>query len=1060
MVTTPEATKKDSDRNAGDVLRDLHTDNETGLVRPSPHELAERASLKAELLRQGVLEEVAEKRLIQSYDRAENTPEDRARISHNIYESDPARLKKEEPVPQEKSPKEDLSPKKQEPSESTFAVPEDGLPRDIGTFENTLKGVVAKTDESEITGPVLMRESLNRRVASLSAPFEIASLNQKQTREVLSQHGLTDEWKAIRKEGKALSEFLDVANSSGGNLDPLVIASRYGQWERFLARTEQLYATIESTLGAKNADASKTVGSDQEASPASRATATRNIRLERREDNESLGFSHNGEEDVIVREQRKRAQEKALKQSIKPSTVATGWRANASAVNVTQEGKDFTLNAEDVKIPDSFSYTKAEISNGEVQTEKSAYEIERGELKGLRDTYRELKDAYTKELQRVENRGAFKKLFGIGKMPPQMEAKYLEARQQYASNLDRALKERNEKYGTNSEPEKTKAAFYRRYVENESQSLVTAQYESLPPGKQGVLKKAFEAYKRQPAWRRYLGSAALGSTIAVATGGVGTLGAYAARFGVGVLAGKGVAELAHNYVQAHGEQTVEKKREVLTQVKHTSKEGFSIDNLNDTEVGYRGAIKDVKNAERSRDRNARIAGVAGGIIGGGVAGGVAAGSFDSFIGGGSGVEQQPIPPGGAPEGNIDAPDNTPDPEVQPENPNIDADLPDVAPAPESPVQPEDAYTSEPDGSLEQDVAAAGNVHVVAPGENAWNIMEGSGPDSNPVGGKSEVVGEMSLPERRAALSTLFNYMEQHPDFTREVGISSGNPDMLKVGDEVNVSMMDEKLRELLGRTAMPEAVVDTPDLAPAPELPEVGEEPAEAAPSFETNPNNMVIGDLYQILERSYDGTLTDMDIARLEALQMDPTEVQQLLNTLYERGGGEIPLDVTVEEFMRETPDVAQVETSESESDDYHDEPPVEPLPEPEQRMVSTDNILPTERPSFTMDEATVNLKNVVVPQVEGSGGWLDRLIGGTNAGTFAKLENVPLAELRTIFDPNTGEFNTAFAEKYGVTQDGVLAWANWLDASQSQLEADNRWTLGEYMYELAHLGENRRSA
>ncbi len=91
------------------------------------------------------------------------------------------------------------------------------------------------------------------------------------------------------------------------------------------------------------------------------------------------------------------------------------------------------------------------------------------------------------------------------------------------------------------------------------------------------------------------------------------------------------------------------------------------------------------------------------------------------------------------------------------------------------------------------------LHTVESGDNVWNIMEGKGSDSNPVGGKSEVLEGMSLIERQNALDKLIEYAENNPEFAKEVGAvrSEGNINKIYPGEQINVSILDEKLRELL-----------------------------------------------------------------------------------------------------------------------------------------------------------------------------------------------------------------------------------------------------------------------
>ena len=106
-------------------------------------------------------------------------------------------------------------------------------------------------------------------------------------------------------------------------------------------------------------------------------------------------------------------------------------------------------------------------------------------------------------------------------------------------------------------------------------------------------------------------------------------------------------------------------------------------------------------------------------------------------------------------------------------------------------------------------------YVVQPDDNkgVWNIMEGSGPDANPVGGQSQALKGITRTERTADLNRLVRYMEQNPDFTRSVGIESGNPHEIQPGEVLKIGVMDQLIEQLrLGNTGMSE--VPIPEIRP------------------------------------------------------------------------------------------------------------------------------------------------------------------------------------------------------------------------------------------------------
>jgi|GEM_PF-4812638 len=134
-------------------------------------------------------------------------------------------------------------------------------------------------------------------------------------------------------------------------------------------------------------------------------------------------------------------------------------------------------------------------------------------------------------------------------------------------------------------------------------------------------------------------------------------------------------------------------------------------------------------------------------------------------------------------GNIEitTPENVSSPEVIN---TPDVDVPDTESAP---VYPESIDTHS-------------TIYTVDKGDNVWNVLEGKGPDSNPVGGQSEVLHGMSVADRQDALDKLVAYAEQNPDFAKEVGAvqSGGDINRIYPGEKLNISLLDDKLRELLG----------------------------------------------------------------------------------------------------------------------------------------------------------------------------------------------------------------------------------------------------------------------
>ncbi|MEX0917708.1 MAG: hypothetical protein WDZ93_00975 [Candidatus Paceibacterota bacterium] len=680
--------------------------------------------------------------------------------------------------------------------------------------------------------------------------------------------------------------------------------------------------------------------------------------------------------------------------------------------------------------------------------EQAEYQEARKEWKTARDAWTEAKREYAEALQKDENRNVFKRFLGIGKMPPgefeEMEAKYKAARQQYAQALSRSFNAVQAGRGIEVPEDKNKQLFFRKYVEKEAKSIVDIQTSALEGKKQNIFFKAAAAWSRKPKWVRYIGSAALGSTLALTTGG-GSLASYAVRFGIGVTVGKMVGEFGHEAYYSHATKGVKKQERVVTE-RGSDTSGFDISNIDASESGYRGEVKRLSDLKRRRETGAKIAGAASAFA----AGGFIAGNLEvGDMGGGasetppsgsppseppSTVEPGPpvngsvVPPGaeGPPESGL--PEEGPIPPSRPEAPF------------ESEIPPEARYEVQPDdnvwnimkeryadmlndlpteesrrvfldtlkdylateeasrealgvgpninlihpgqvldfssmdtlaeavhnemlggegvgagivetelGESEPESAEGGLItHVAAQDDNGWNIMEGWESDENPIGGKSEVLHGMSQVERENALNILFAYMDKNPEFTKEVGFSSGDPDKLALGEKVNVSMMDEKLRELLGMDAV------------------------------------------------------TAEDHA--EAVESGPTEVE---DDLPESAEGESEPD---------SPDVASVATP------------------PEGAWVSPE---------------VLQERNEIIQEVESTQDFFGRNFG--LAGSYEKLQNVSWAEIETANSDPAEKLD--FARKYHVSERAFEEWMDWTEDAERRYDfpQPRDMTFGEYVTAVA---------
>jgi hypothetical protein len=213
-------------------------------------------------------------------------------------------------------------------------------------------------------------------------------------------------------------------------------------------------------------------------------------------------------------------------------------------------------------------------------------------------------------------------------------------------------------------------------------------------------------------------------------------------------------------------------------------------------------------ASESRTKTASLAaGIAGGLVAGGYAYSQIPPMDAGPISGGvdSGIPQTP-----------DSPEFMGDMKVseamQPEVKEALAGLPNEAPIPEPRPELVDAQ-----------------MHTVVKGENAWNIMEGKGPDANPIGGQSDFLKEMDLPmgERQELLDQAVKHLEQNQELAKEIGAVKSNGDIHKIypGEQLNITKFDELLRQVYESNHP-----NLPETAPIPEsAPEVSMSGAETA---------------------------------------------------------------------------------------------------------------------------------------------------------------------------------------------------------------------------------------
>ena len=354
-------------------------------------------------------------------------------------------------------------------------------------------------------------------------------------------------------------------------------------------------------------------------------------------------------------------------------------------------------------------------------------------------------------------------------------------------------------------------------------------------------------------------------------------------------------------------------------------------------------------------------------------------------------------------------------------------------------------------------------HTVEKGDNVWNILEGKGPDANPIGGKSEVLEGMSMSDRHAALDKLVEYAEQNPEFAKEVGAVKSNGDIHRIypGEEINVSMLDDKLRELLGigevtpepvatgEATIPAEEVSEVEVQPEPVAEQVVEEPevatySEAAPE-PYDINSMRVGDILALQEAVESGN-PDV-IAELKEMGLDQGSYNALSEAISSniRQGETYDMTLPLTEWMNQ----------------YGQPAAPEPVPVPPPQPNSSSVL---DRVSYTPSDTGMVGQEAITPAVENvdttaavnkyvagvekaTGGFFDSLMGLNQpnvVGTFDLIKGVNLDSM--IKAAESGQILE------GVNQAG---WDRWVDTLQEQIKsipANGTETVGDYVTRIAN--------
>ncbi len=560
--------------------------------------------------------------------------------------------------------------------------------------------------------------------------------------------------------------------------------------------------------------------------------------------------------------------------------------------------------------------------------------------------------------------------------------------------------------------------------------------------------------------------------LAGATGGLG-LGVLAGGgYAVRVVGAVGLGGYFGTKVRAAGEKKVSEKEWELLMTE--SRAGYDLFERGFTETNAEierltGEIESAK--AKTRTRSAAAA-VGFGLLGGGLGGAVA----DNLEFAPSGIDTK-ITPGSSNHADLNQPSGGGEAvspgnggETVPQGNNEEGLTEEYVGPDHEPNEDEIGEEYEHDEDIFAEPAVT---HTVERGDNAWNIMEGKGPDNDPVGGKSEVLKGMSLADRRYWLDRIFDYCDQNPEFAKEVGAvkSGGNIHLVHPGETINVSMLDEKIVELMNQEAgnnIPrpdETLLNSP--APSPDVTGMSEAQNTPTPVGETvaeqegtiivkSPlgEDVVINRVSDVNQMNLKeagylysaANASDPNALRLiEEMGMDRQSYIEMYDSLGVRG--EYDADMTVSEWMN------QREASQTESVIPNDSTPRNEIqPDIDQRgeldSLSNDDPNRFREASFTPEAVNDNVQQAVqsyVNRVEGGSGMFDWAFGNNKVGTFEKIADLNFGQIKEFA---AGDNMQSTTEQLGVTAEGYEKWMSELQGEVAKTPAlsDNE-TLRQYL-------------
>ena len=180
-------------------------------------------------------------------------------------------------------------------------------------------------------------------------------------------------------------------------------------------------------------------------------------------------------------------------------------------------------------------------------------------------------------------------------------------------------------------------------------------------------------------------------------------------------------------------------------------------------------------------------------------------------------------------------------------------------------------------------------HTIEPGGNGWNTMKDH----------SSVLKDLPLAEQNKWQVKLWDSLT--PQEAMDAGFvkSGGNVDLVHPGETINVSMLDQRLTELMQQES-----ADIPVPTPRPEdISSLEGGPVKDIATF-ADLNKLRVGDVLELQQKVMQGDAGA--ISKMDSLNLDKGSLQDFVNTIMEKGSGDVNGNLTVEEYFKSTPDVS----------------------------------------------------------------------------------------------------------------------------------------------------------